>query len=219
MAVNGTHCFEREKTYTDKTKLNPAARDDTLRSKDTKRSVCARNWTVFISFFTSDPPHCPTVLSAVTTAGAWHVFFLLYGESQTNKCITATYLSNGPLTLSTISIRRVGIRTVGQCSGSEVKNDINTVRFLAQTNRFVSLDLNVSSRAAGFNLVLSVYVCFFFSQSLESHWLPLYDWQTATVWVKNFVCVILKKQSHLHLGCPWGKQINIKFSFLGELSL
>ncbi len=39
---------ERKKAYTDKTKLNPAARDDTLRSKDTKRSVCARNWTVFI---------------------------------------------------------------------------------------------------------------------------------------------------------------------------
>ncbi len=46
MAVNGTHGFERKKTYTDKTKLNPAARDDTLRSKDTKQLVCARNWTV-----------------------------------------------------------------------------------------------------------------------------------------------------------------------------
>uniref|UniRef100_A0A672P262 Zgc:63587 n=1 Tax=Sinocyclocheilus grahami TaxID=75366 RepID=A0A672P262_SINGR len=34
-----------------------------------------------------------------------------------------------------------------------------------------------------------------------------------------FVCVLLKKQSHLHLGCPGGKQINITFSFLGELSL
>ncbi len=37
--------------------------------------------------------------------------------------------------------------------------------------------------------------------------------------LKIFVCVLMKKQSHLHLGCPWGKQINIKFSFLGELSL
>ncbi len=78
--------WEKKTTYTDKTKLNPAARDNTLRSKDTKRSVCARNWTVFISYFTSDPPHCPTVLNAVTTAGAWRVFFfLLYGESQTYK--------------------------------------------------------------------------------------------------------------------------------------
>ncbi len=35
-----------------------------------------------------------------TTAGAWRVFFffLLYGGSQTYKCITATYLSNEPLT-------------------------------------------------------------------------------------------------------------------------
>ncbi len=38
------------------------------------------------------------------------------------------------------------------------ENDINTVQFLAQTDCFVSLDLDTSSRAAGFNLVLSVYV-------------------------------------------------------------
>ncbi len=36
--------------------------------------------------------------------------------------------------------------------------------------------------------------------------------------LKIFVCVLLKRQSHLHLGCPGGKQIIIKFSFLGELS-
>ncbi len=28
-------------------------------------------------------------------------------------------------------------------------------------------------------------VCFFDSQSHEAHWLQLYDWQTATVWVTN----------------------------------
>ncbi len=27
------------------------------------------------------------------------------------------------------------------------------------------------------------------SQSRGSHWLPLYDWQTATVWVQIFACV------------------------------
>ncbi len=37
--------------------------------------------------------------------------------------------------------------------------------------------------------------------------------------LKIFVCVLLKKQSNLHLGCPGGKNINIQFSFLGELSL
>ncbi len=52
------------------------------------------------------------------------------------------------------------LRTLGPCGGSEVKNYINTVQFLAQTDRFVSLDLNVSTRATGFNLVLSVYVFF-----------------------------------------------------------
>ncbi len=37
--------------------------------------------------------------------------------------------------------------------------------------------------------------------------------------LKIFVCGLLKKQSHLYLGCPEGKQINITFSILGELSL
>ncbi len=32
MAVNGTHGFESKKKYADKSKLNSAARDDTLRS-------------------------------------------------------------------------------------------------------------------------------------------------------------------------------------------
>ncbi len=30
------------------------------------------------------------------------------------------------------------LRTVGHCDGSEVKNDINTVQFLAQTDCFLS---------------------------------------------------------------------------------
>ncbi len=30
------------------------------------------------------------------------------------------------------------LRTVGHCGGSEVKNDINSVQFLAKTNCFVS---------------------------------------------------------------------------------
>ncbi len=64
--------WEKKKTYIDKTKLNPAARDDTLRSKDTNRSVCARNWTyLYRVFLTSDPPHCPTVLSTFTTAACY----------------------------------------------------------------------------------------------------------------------------------------------------
>ncbi len=82
----------------------------------------------------------------------------------------------------------------------------------------LSLDINVSSRAAGFNLVLSVYV-FFSLKSVEpidrNYMTDRLQWFE----LKIFVCVLLKKQSHLHLGCPWGKQINIKFSFLGELSL
>ncbi len=160
-------------------------------------------------FFTSDAPHGPTVLSAFTTADAWRVFFLLYGGSQTYKCINATYLSNGPLTLylqsqlgesmvhAFISLRSAvkqeeDAPRAGCCERAQDSWTVRCIRGKKQykygsvscTDRlFVSLDLSVSSRDAGFNLVLSVYVCF--SQSRESHWLPLYNWQTATVWVKN----------------------------------
>ncbi len=86
-----------EKTCRDKTKSNPAARDDTLRSKDTKRSVCARNWTVFISFVylwsatrSNYPEHVHT------TAGDASSCFMVDRRLH----ITTTYLSNGPLTLN-----------------------------------------------------------------------------------------------------------------------
>ncbi len=121
MAVNGTHGFERKKTYTDKTKLNPAARDDTLRSKDTKRSVCARNRTVYnflpLNHYTLQLPERIHNSRRVT---------LLYGESQTYKCITATYVSNGPLTLYLQSqlgvsmVQRFELKSL--CSTEETKS-------------------------------------------------------------------------------------------------
>ncbi len=39
--------WEKKQAYTDQTKLNPAARDDTLRSKDTKRS-CKKQNSIYI---------------------------------------------------------------------------------------------------------------------------------------------------------------------------
>ncbi len=123
------------------------------------------------SFFTSDPPPGPTVLSAFTTAGA---------RDASSSCFTADrrLISALPPPISQMdhwhSIYNLNL-VVSMVS----------CKFLAQTDHFMFLDLNVLSRAAGFNLVLSEYVLVFFSQSRESHWLPLYDWQTATVWVKN----------------------------------
>ncbi len=69
------------------------------------------------------------------------------------------------------------------------------------------LDLNVLSRAAGFHLVLSVYV--FFSLKAVG---PI-DLHYMTDRLQRFETV------KLHLECPGGKQINITFSLLGELSL
>jgi len=80
----------------------------------------------------------------------------------------------------------------------------------------------VSSRAAGFNLDfnldLSMQVLFTLIVEVPIHPYYLTD-RRQRLQLKIIICVLLKKQSHLHLGCPGGKQINIKFSFLGELSL
>ncbi len=70
------------------------------------------------------------------------------------------------------------------------KNNINTVQFLAQTDHFVSLDLNVSLRATGFNLILSVYV--FFSLKavslIDCHYMTK---RLQKFELKIFVCVLL----------------------------
>ncbi len=55
---------------------------------------------------------------------------------------------------------RAGCCELAQDRSEVKKNYINTVQFLVQTDCFISLDLNVSSQAAMFNLVLSVYVFF-----------------------------------------------------------
>ncbi len=79
------------------------------------------------------------------------------------------------------------------------KNYINIVQFLTQIDCFVSLDLNVSSRAFGFNLVLSVYVFLSLKavEPIDCHYMT--D-RLHRLELKIFVCVRLKKQSHLHLG-------------------
>uniref|UniRef100_A0A673L7M3 Uncharacterized protein n=1 Tax=Sinocyclocheilus rhinocerous TaxID=307959 RepID=A0A673L7M3_9TELE len=98
----------------------------------------------------------------------------------------------------------------------EDKQPVCLVCFTSQqhdNHKFRPIDLNVSSRAAGFNLVLFVYVFFTLEAviPIDCHYktdkLQRFE-------LKIFVCVLLK-QSHLHLGCPGGKQINIKFSFSG----
>ncbi len=71
-------------------------------------------------------------------------------------------------------------------------------QFLAQTDHFVFLDLNVSSRATGFNLVLSVYVFFSLKavSPIDCHYMT--D-RLQRLELKIFVCVLLKKQIYLHI--------------------
>ncbi len=130
-----------------------------MRSKDTKRSVFVRHWTLFISIFTAARSDCPERVH--TTAGTWCVFFffLLYSGSQTYKYITTTYLSTGPLILylqSQLGVSMVHLRDRWQQCTYKLHG-----------------------------LIWFCLCMFFFSQSRESHWLPLYDWQTAMVWLKG----------------------------------
>ncbi len=107
----------------------------------------------------------------------WRCFF---SRTQTKIFNSVCQSYNGGQWAPRLWERQKHTQTCTACGGSELNNDINTVRFPTKTDRFVSLDLNVSSRAAGFNLVLSVD-----AQSRGAHWRPLYDWQSTTVWVKN----------------------------------
>ncbi len=69
--------------------------------------------------------------------------------------------------------------------------------------------------------VIWICLCMFFfilkdSVPIDLHYMTL---RLQRFELKLFVFVLLKKQSHLHLGYTGGKQKNIKFVFLGELSL
>ncbi len=144
----GPTALREKTTYTDKAKLNPAARDGTLRSKDNNQSVQETKPCLYI-FFTSDTPNKTTRPAVVKV-----------------------------------------LRTVGG-PGVKKTNNINTVQFLSQTDRFVSLDLNASSRAAGFNLVLSVYVVFSL-KAVEPIYCHYMTDRLQRFELKFFVCVLLK---------------------------
>ncbi len=127
----------------------------------------------------------------IKPCGSWWYIEVLRHETislckKLNSIYIIFYLWSTTLSKCPELFTQQPARDVSTCSGSDIKYDINTVQFLAQTDCFMSSSrVLVSSRAAGFNLVLSVYVCFFL---LSKTWVPLTAiiWLTdATVWVKN----------------------------------
>ncbi len=154
-----------------------------------KQSVCARNWTVFISFF----------YLWSTTMSNWH--------SRSKQWVTYTRDRSLPRMRLLCMPEHVDASRAGCC----------------ECNRLLVLCLKTSMyrhKPQGliwFCLCMFVFFtlkavgpidCSFMTDRLQ--WFEL---------LKIFVCVLLKKQSHLHLGCCGGKQVNIIFSFLGELFL
>ncbi len=76
------------------------------------------------------------------------------------------------------------LRSLGHGCVQEVKNDINTVRFLTQTARLCLRPSMCSYDGELFNLDFSVHVLFASYRDSDLY-LPLYDCQTRTVWPKN----------------------------------
>ncbi len=97
MAVNGTHGFWEKKKNTHTHRQNQIKLCGPWRyikvQRQNDQSV-QETEPYFYCFFYLWSTNCPECIH-----NSWCVVvFLLYGRSQAYKCITATYLSNGPLT-------------------------------------------------------------------------------------------------------------------------
>ncbi len=167
-SYNGSQWDSRlwvKKTYTYKTKLNPAARDDTLRSKDTKRTSVQETEQYLYRFL-------PLIRRMVQLS--WVRSQQLARDGINNEWHTRNR-----------SLPRMRLL----CQSMLTRNTpdvVNALRTAVHYGRF------------GF-----VCVCCFDSQSRESHWLTLYDWQTAAVWVKKSLCSTEETKSPTSW-MPWG---------------
>ncbi len=152
MAVNGTHGLEREKKHTQTKQINPVGSWWYIEGLKTRTiGLCKKLNSIYIVSL-----HCPTVLSTFTTA-AWDAASsssCFTADRRLISALTATYLSNGPLTLI--------IKIVDRCQWSiwEIGGDRRLFRVFRPQCIITS------------HRVLTVYVCFFLSQSRGSHWLP-----------------------------------------------
>ncbi len=154
MSVNGTHGFEREKNIHRQNQMKPW-RDTGLKTRNDH--LCKKLSSIYIPLIHPN----------------------IHGGSQTYKCITTTYLSNGLLTHYLQS--QLGVSMLHLRNRIRGKKRYKYCSVSCTDDRFVSLDLCLFRVSFGF-----VCVCFFFlSQSRESHWRTLYDWQTATVLQKS----------------------------------
>ncbi len=133
-------------------------------------------------------------------------------------CLSTTLQTRPP---SSVSQRRahthvthrmcVALISLGHCCVQEVKNDINTVRFL-HTNRSFCVLGHQCVVTMG-NCLIWISLCMFFFPLIETvtytcHYmtdrLERFDLKTSKL-------DLLKKKRHLHLGYPWGKLIDTTF--------
>ncbi len=150
---------------------------------------------------------------ADASVGAWKVASAPRFRHALRQALTPTSQSARTHTSHTGCV--CALRSLGHGCVQEVKNDINTVF----SHKLVSCLRPSMCSYDGelFNLDFSVHVLFPSHRDSDLY-LPLYDWQTRTVWPKNIKIGSTEKKRHLHLGCPWGKLIDTKF-FQSELSL
>ncbi len=112
--------------------------------------------------------------------GIQYVGDIVSSVEHKQRCLTQTIAVCQSYNVSQWYSRLWEKKNRSEGGGSEVKNYINTVQLLAQTDRFVSKDLNLSSWAKGFNLVLFEYVFF----SLKA--MSTIDWHYMTDRLQQF---------------------------------
>ncbi len=88
--------------------------------------------------------------------------------------------------------------THGRCC--ERAQDSWTLQWIRAKNWYKYCLLSCTDRSFRVLRPQCIVMSLFDSQSRGSHWLPLYDWQTATVWVKNLRLCSTEETSLM----PWG---------------
>ncbi len=200
-----------------------------------------RKRTVFISFFTSCTQPCPSDLSAhihpvcvralwltlhwhgasastLDGGRVWSVvltqlrgIFLLEDAHCHRSCRFWTVYSRIMMTSFKQTRCVCALRSLGHGCVQEVKNDINTVRFLTQTARFVSLGHQCVVTMG--NCLIWISLCMFFFPLIETvtytcHYmtdrLERFDLKTSN-WI------YWRKKDTYILDCPSGKLIDTKF--------
>ncbi len=215
------HClYKREKEHAQRNQnRNHSARSGS--SASTLDGGCV--WSVVLTRRHSynNQSHTSLVLHERDWVFAWGDLIGWCLRWRLKSCVSTTLQTRPPSSVDADEPERAhthvtpdvcALRSLGHGCVQEVKNDINTVRFLHTNRSFRVLEANQCVVTMG-NCLILISLCMFFFPLIETvtyicHYmtdrLERFDLKTSK-------SDLLKKKRHLHLGCPWGKLIDTKF--------